>query len=51
MQAQIVKDEFLTNMSHEIRTPLNAILGFVTILQKRATEKDSKEYLNIIESS
>ena len=51
VQAEIAKDEFLANMSHEIRTPLNAILGFVTILQKRVTEEKSLHYLSIIDSS
>ena len=51
IQAEKSKDEFLANMSHEIRTPLNAILGFVTILQKRTSEEKSLEYLKIIDSS
>ena len=51
IQAEVAKDEFLANMSHEIRTPLNAILGFVTILQKRTTEEKSLKYLSIIDNS
>lgn len=51
IKAEIAKDEFLANMSHEIRTPLNAILGFVTILKKRISEKKSLNYLNIIDTS
>ncbi len=51
IQAEISKDEFLANMSHEIRTPLNAILGFVSILQKRIKDKKNKDYLNIISTS
>jgi len=51
IQAEISKDEFLANMSHEIRTPLNAILGFVTILQKRIKDEKSTNYLNIIGTS
>ena len=51
IQAELAKDEFLANMSHEIRTPLNAILGFVTILQRRTTEEKSLNYLSIIDNS
>lgn len=51
LQAERTKDMFLANMSHEIRTPLNAILGFVSILRKRVTEKENLHYLDIIDSS
>lgn len=51
IKAENAKDEFLANMSHEIRTPLNAILGFVTILEKRIDDGKSLEYLNIISTS
>lgn len=51
IKAENAKDEFLANMSHEIRTPLNAILGFVTILEKRIKDGKSLEYLNIISTS
>jgi len=51
IQAEISKDEFLANMSHEIRTPLNAILGFVSILQKRITDEKNKNYLSIVDTS
>lgn len=51
IKAETAKDEFLANMSHEIRTPLNAILGFVTILEKRIEDAKSLSYLNIISTS
>lgn len=51
IKAEAAKDEFLANMSHEIRTPLNAILGFVTILEKRISDHKSLDYLNIISTS
>ncbi|MBD2012974.1 response regulator [Microcoleus sp. FACHB-53] len=35
LQANRIKDEFLSIVSHELRTPLNAILGWVTILRNR----------------
>lgn len=34
--ASEAKSRFLTNMSHELRTPLNAVIGFATVLIKRA---------------
>jgi len=45
------KSTFLANMSHEIRTPLNAIIGFVDILKQSEKDKQTKEYLEIIDSS
>ena len=45
------KSEFLANMSHEVRTPLNAILGFVGLLKEHTQDKQSKEYLGIIDNS
>ncbi len=51
LEAQKAKDDFLAIMSHEIRTPLNAILGFVTILQKRLKDEKNIKYLNIIDNS
>ncbi len=51
LEDKVAKDEFLANMSHEIRTPLNAILGFITILQRRIKEEKSLNYLNIIDTS
>lgn len=45
------KSIFLANMSHEIRTPLNGILGFSELLSKRALDKDSARYIDIINKS
>ncbi|MEA3513661.1 MAG: ATP-binding protein [Campylobacterota bacterium] len=45
------KAEFLANMSHEIRTPLNGVLGFVDILKDSVTNKQNREYLEIIDNS
>lgn len=51
MEATRAKGEFLANMSHEIRTPLNAILGFIALLKEKPQDKESREYLDIIDSS
>ncbi len=46
-----LKNRFLSNISHEIRTPLNNILGFSKLLEESVTDKENREYLNIITSS
>ena len=46
-----VKSEFLANMSHEIRTPLNAMFGFIRILRDKKFDKETNQYLSIIEKS
>jgi PAS domain S-box-containing protein len=51
VEAQKIKDEFLSNMSHELRTPLNAILGFSQILQKVLTNEKHKKYIDNIHKS
>ncbi|MGH7768516.1 MAG: GAF domain-containing protein, partial [Candidatus Binatia bacterium] len=64
VQANKVKDEFLSVMSHELRTPLNVVMGYaamikdemlgiVSLEQKRALEKvisRSSDLLNMITS-
>jgi PAS domain S-box-containing protein len=52
IQADKLKELFLTNMSHEIRTPLNGILGFSEILeQDDLTTEKRKKYTDIVKSS
>jgi PAS domain S-box-containing protein len=47
--ASRAKSDFLANMSHEIRTPMAAILGYVDILLRQATDPDNIECLQIIQ--
>ncbi len=47
--AEQAKSIFLANMSHEIRTPMNGIIGFAQILKDEVKDKDTKEYISIIE--
>jgi PAS domain S-box-containing protein len=42
------KNNFLANFSHEIKTPLNAIVGFLSLLQMKETEKEKQGYIDII---
>jgi two-component system, NtrC family, sensor kinase len=54
MQANRLKDEFLSTMSHELRTPLNAVLGMTEILQGDifgSINPDQREALEIIHNS
>lgn len=39
-QANQAKTQFLSAMSHDIRTPLNAVLGMMTIAQKKADNRE-----------
>ncbi|MEO2018194.1 MAG: histidine kinase dimerization/phospho-acceptor domain-containing protein [Fuerstiella sp.] len=43
------KSDFLANMSHEIRTPMTAILGFTEIFREKATDAESRDWLEKIQ--
>ena len=38
----------ISDISHDLRTPLSDIRGYITLLEN-CTEKEKKEYLNIIQ--
>jgi CheY-like chemotaxis protein/nitrogen-specific signal transduction histidine kinase len=40
LEANRIKDEFLTTLSHELRTPLSAILGWTRILRTKSVGSD-----------
>lgn len=39
------KSEFLSLISHELRTPLNGIMGYASLVEKTAHEKQQKEFI------
>ena len=47
-QSQL-KDEFLATLSHELRTPMNIVLGWLDILDKGNSIKDTKSTIAIIQ--
>jgi len=46
-----MKSSLLENLSHEFRTPLNGILGYSSIIENAATEKDLKDMARGINTS
>ena len=51
LEAAQVKENFLANMSHEIRTPLSAILGFTNLLKRRKLDRESLEFVDLIQNA
>lgn len=51
-EANRAKSQFFSNMSHDIRTPMNAIVGFATLLEREASNKERvQEYTEKILNS
>lgn len=50
LQSNTFKSQYLANMSHEIRTPLNGIIGYLTLIDKKAYE-DPAEMNQFINSA
>lgn len=42
------KDEFLATLSHELRTPLHAILGWCSLLRRRALDPQTEKAVEVV---
>jgi signal transduction histidine kinase/CheY-like chemotaxis protein len=54
LEAERIKNEFISNLSHELRTPMNAILGISKVLLNKGSDNMTarqKEGLSIITES
>ena len=49
--ANLQKDRILATISHELRTPLNGILGMIQIVQQKAHDEETQQYLKICSNS
>jgi PAS domain S-box-containing protein len=49
VEADRVKQQFISTVSHELRTPMNSILGFSDLLLRRFHEQSDPQQLSMIE--
>lgn len=40
----------IANITHDLRTPLTSILGYLELIKEEVTNKDARDYLNIVEN-
>ncbi|HLK62091.1 MAG TPA: ATP-binding protein [Bryobacteraceae bacterium] len=45
------KSEFLANMSHEIRTPMNGVIGMISLVLDKCTDREEREQLQVAQSA
>ncbi|MEW6429584.1 MAG: response regulator [Thermodesulfobacteriota bacterium] len=50
-EASQAKSRFLANMSHEIRTPMNGLMGMLDLAQRRETDEEIQDYLEMARTS
>ena len=49
LKSERLKTELITNVSHDIKTPLTSIINYVGLLRRDPTEKQAKEYLEVLD--
>ena len=49
IEAERLKNQFISTLSHELRTPMNAILGFSTLVQQRVHKQGDGDLLPMVE--
>ena len=50
-KANYTKSQFMSVMSHELKTPLNPILGLINLIKEEPINRETLEYLELMESS
>ncbi len=50
-EARDANTELITSLSHDIRTPLTVILGYLEMMDKKATDEEMREYISVTEQT
>ncbi len=50
-EARDANTELITSLSHDIRTPLTVILGYLEMMEKKATDGQMREYISVTEQT